>query len=33
MIVDHESNRMAAVIESPEVENAAMKVLVGGEQG
>ena len=33
MIVDHESAILAGVINSPEVRHAAMKVLVGAEQG
>ena len=33
MIVAHESNVTAAVIESPEVKHAAMKVLMGAEEG
>jgi quercetin dioxygenase-like cupin family protein len=33
MIVSHESNNEAKVIESPEVRNAAMKVLIGQEEG
>jgi quercetin dioxygenase-like cupin family protein len=33
MIVDQESNVIAAALDSPEVKHAAMKVLVGPEQG
>jgi quercetin dioxygenase-like cupin family protein len=33
MIVDHETNSMANPFNHPEVKNAAMKVLIGPEQG
>lgn len=33
MIVSHESNAISNVVESPEVKNAAMKVLVGPPEG
>ena len=33
MIVSHEKERIAAAINSPEVNNAAMKVLIGEKEG